>query len=522
MNEPTSDSRLLNERLFQMQQERDLYLALLGLNADTEPKSFLESVLALVVGAVGAKQGYLELFGPDGVDAAWHHATGFSGDEVERIRAVVSRGVIAEAVASGSIVMTPAAYLDPRFNARESVQRSRLDIVLCAPIGGDPPVGILYLQGHADPGGFSEAQAQCVEQLAKLLGDIAREHLRRQEARLPDPTLQYRERLRVSEFVGRSSALGELLQEIESAARLDATVLITGETGTGKSQVALAIHKNSKRESRPFVAVNCAAIPENLLESELFGATKGSHSTAVRDIEGRVAAARGGTLLLDEIGELPLAAQAKLLQFLQTKEYKPLGDSQLRKADVRIIAATNINLEEAVREKRFRDDLLYRLDVVPIRVPSLNERREDIPLMARHFCARAVETHNLASVELSPAALRAVSVADWRGNVRQLEHAIERAAIRAAGQTLRQIPVKELFRDSVDARKGATDGGSVLWAPGASHGTFQDETRRFQRELLQRALDAVDWNVAVTAKHLDLTRGHVYALIKDFALSRAR
>jgi Nif-specific regulatory protein len=520
MNEPPSADKLLRERVFQMQQERDLYIALLGLNAETEPKPFLESVLALVVGAVGAKRGYLELFGPDGEDAAWYHATGFSGDEVERIRAVVSRGVIAEAVATGSIVMTPAAYLDPRFNARESVQRSRLDIVLCAPIGADPPVGILYLQGHADPAGFSENQAQCVEQLAKLLEHIAREHLRRQEQRQPDQTLQYRERLRVSEFVGRSPALAELLQEIESAARLDATVLITGETGTGKSQVALAIHKNSKRESRPFIAVNCAAIPENLLESELFGATKGAHSTATRDLEGRVSAARGGTLLLDEIGELPLNAQAKLLQFLQTKEYNPLGGS-LRKADVRIIAATNIDLEEAVREKRFRDDLLYRLDVVPIRVPALNQRREDIPLLARYFCARAIENHNLASVELSPAALRAVSVADWRGNVRQLEHAIERAAIRAAGQNLRQIPVKELFRDSVDGRKAGSESGT-LWAPGASHGTFQDETRRFQKDLLQRALEAVDWNVTVTAKHLDLTRGHVYALIKDFGLTRAR
>lgn len=520
MNESPSDERLLRQRLFQVQQERDLYLALLGLNAETDPKAFLEAVLALVVGAVGAKQGYLELFGPDGADVAWHHATGFSGDEVERIRAVVSRGVIAEAVATGNIVLTPAAYLDPRFNARESVQRSRLDIVLCAPIGADPPIGVLYLQGHADPAGFSEPHAQCVEQLTKLIEPIASEHLRRQSEREPDPTLQYRKRLRVADFVGRSPALAELLQEIESAARLEATVLITGETGTGKSQVAAAIHKNSKRESRPFVVVNCAAIPENLLESELFGARKGAFSTAVRDIEGKVAAARGGTLLLDEIGELPPGAQAKLLQFLQTKEYYPLGESQPRKADVRILAATNLNLAEAVREKRFRDDLLYRLDVVSIRVPSLSERREDVPLLARHFCARAVEVHNLPNVELSPAALRAIAVADWRGNVRQLEHAIERAAIRAAGQNLRQIQVRELFRDSLEMRK--VDAGSALWAPGAAHATFQEETRRFQRELLQRALDAVDWNVAVAAKHLDLTRGHVYALIKEFGLSRAR
>jgi Nif-specific regulatory protein len=508
----------LRERLFQLQQERDLYLALLGLNAETEPKSFLEGVLGLVVGAVGAKQGYLELFDPAGNDAAWRHATGFSGDEVERIRALVSRGVIAHAVATGTVVLTPAAYLDPRFNARESVQRSRLDVVLCAPIGADPPVGVLYLQGYADPAGFNDQHSQCVEKLAQLLEPIARDHLERQGKRQRDATSPYRERLRSEELVGKSPALGQLMRDIEAVARLDVTVLITGETGTGKSQVARTIHNNSKRAGRPFVAVNCAAIPENLIASELFGARKGAFSSALRDIEGRVSAARGGTLLLDEIGELSLPAQAMLLQFLQTKEYAPLGESQMRKADVRILAATNVNLREAVREKRFREDLLFRLDVLTIRVPSLSERREDVPWLAHHFCAQAAETHGLSNLELSPQALRALAAAEWRGNVRELENAVTRAAIRAAGQELRQIPLQELFPDTVDPRRPDAVPGSAA----AALGTYQQETRRFQKELLQRALDSMDWKIAETAAALDLTRGHVYALIREFGLVRNR
>jgi Nif-specific regulatory protein len=434
---------------------------------------------------------------------------------------LVSRGVIAHAVATGTVVRTPAAFLDPRFRDRESVQRSKLDAVICAPIGADPPVGVLYLQGQVEPHTFGDEDAQQVEKFARLLAPIASDRFREESAPQADLTIPYRRRLKVHGLVGRSAALAEVFQEIELVARLNVSVLITGETGTGKSLVAQAIHKNSPRESGPFVALNCAAIPEDLLESELFGARKGAHSTATRDSEGKVTAANGGTLLLDEIGELPITAQAKLLQFLQTKEYFVLGDSQPKKADVRLIAATNVDLVEAVRERRFREDLLFRLNVVSIRMPSLSERRADLQLLAKYFCDKAIETHGLPRVELSPSALRSIEAAEWRGNVRQLAHAIEAAAIRSSGQGLTQLQPSHLFRSmSEPVSPSAEGGGSGRDAPEAAHGTFQEETRGFQRDLLARVLKTADWNVAAAAQRLDLTRGHVYTLIKAFGLTR--
>jgi Nif-specific regulatory protein len=506
--------------LTRVAQERDLYLGLLDLNAETDREAFLARALALIVGAVGARQGYLELFSSDGNEASWYHATGFSGDEVEHIRTLVSRGVIAHAVATGTVVRTQAAFLDPRFRDRESVQRSKVDAVLCAPIGRDPPVGVLYLQGQTEPHAFTDEEALRVENFARRLAPIAGLRFQEQTAPQSDPTASYRRRMKLQGLIGRSPALAELFQEIEPVARLNVGVLLTGENGTGKGVIAQIIHNNSPRANGPFMVVNCAAIPENLIESELFGARRGAFSSATRDIEGKVSAANGGTLLLDEIGDMPITSQQKLLGFLQTKEYSPLGEAQSRKADVRIIAATNVDLVEAVREKRFREDLLFRLNIVSIRVPSLAERRVDLPSLAIFFCEKAQKTHNLPRVELSPDALRSIAAAEWRGNVRQLEHAVEAATIRSAAQGLTQIQSSHLFRDGPEGSNGSeTTPGP---AQSSEHGTFQGETRKFQKQLLERALKSADWNVATAARHLDITRGHVYALIKAFGLARER
>ena len=256
------------------------------------------------------------------------------------------------------------------------------------------------------------------------------------------------------------------------------------------------------------MTLNCAALPEGLVESELFGALPGAHSTATRKIEGKVASANGGTLFLDEIGELSHGAQAKLLHLLQAKEYYPLGATKPERANVRVIAAANIDLEQAVAEGRFRQDLLYRLQVLPIRVPSLAERRRDVALLAAFFCAQACTHHGLPQLELSSNALHAAETAEWPGNVRQLEHAIEAAVIRAAGARVRQVERSHLFPES-----GATSEAE----PGT---TFQEATRRFQARFLQDALKANGWNVADTARSLDLTRSHVYNLIRAFGLER--
>ena len=493
--------------------ERDLYRRLLELGVQIEPKPFLEEALALVVEIAGAKQAYIELYGvPDDDAHVWSISHGFSGQEVETVRSRISRGIIAEALSTGQVVDTASALVDARFSDRKSVQAMKIEAVLCAPIGSDPPRGALYLQGRDASGPFGPEDRERARLFARHVAPLAAHLLLRHRTRsASDPTRPYRSSLRAEQVIGRSEALAALLREVSLIAALDVTVLLTGESGTGKSQIARVIHESGSRAGEPMVELNCAALPEPLVESELFGARAGGHSTATAPIAGKVAAAEGGTLLLDEIGELPLAAQAKLLQLLQTKQYYPLGANQPERADVRLIAATNSDLEAGIRSGRFREDLYYRLAVLPLRVPALAERRADIPELARHFCALACDSDGLPRLALSGAALRAVEAAEWPGNVRQLEHVIEGGAIRAAGLGASQIERQHLFPE-----RAASE------APEEDATTLQEATRRFQAELLRSRLEETGWNVSETARRLDVARSHVYKLISAFGIERDR
>ena len=497
----------------EIRRERDLYLRLLELGSQRELEPFLKEALALIVEVSGARQGYLELGDPtsDTEDPGWYIARGLSDEEVEGVRSHVSRGIIAETLSSGRIVDTPSAMSDPRFLSRESVRTGQIEAVLCVPVGADPPRGVLYLQGRDHGGPFTEQDRTRARLFAHHLAPLA-DHLilRRRTERTEDPTQPFREKLRMDGVIGQSPALAALLKEVSLLAPLEVNVLLTGESGTGKSRIARVIHDNSPRAQGPFVELNCAAIPDPLVESELFGAVSGGHSTATQEVPGKVSAAEGGTLLLDEVGELTAPAQAKLLQLLQSREYYRLGASQPSRADIRVIAATNSDLEGAVREGRFREDLFYRLHVLPVRVPSLAERRGDVAALARFFATRAGKRHRLAQTELSTGALHTIEAAEWPGNVRQLEHAIEAAAIRAAGGGEARIESRHVFPDRTHADAEEEARGR----------TFQEATREFQRELLARTLDETGWNVAATARQLDLARSHVYTLIGGFDLKR--
>jgi len=244
-----------------------------------------------------------------------------------------------------------------------------------------------------------------------------------------------------------------------------------------------------------------------LLESELFGAMPGSHSTAARRLRGKLDAADGGTLFLDEVGELSLSSQAKLLQFLQSKQYYALGSTELQYANVRVLAATNSQLREAVRDKRFREDLLYRLEVIPIRVPALAERKEDIADLVHFLCEKACAAHHLGSLCFSKSALRATELAEWPGNVRQLSHAVQAAAIRAAGEGALEILTEHVFPEA-----------SNELAPVAL--TLQSATRSFQHRFVLEALERSDWNIAEAAESLDIARSYLYALIRALGIKR--
>jgi Nif-specific regulatory protein len=257
------------------------------------------------------------------------------------------------------------------------------------------------------------------------------------------------------------------------------------------------------------VELNCAAIPESLLESELFGALPGAHSTAHKRIEGKIDAAEHGTLFLDEVAELTPATQAKLLQFLQSRQYYPLGSNRPLTADVRVFAATNADLRAAVQEKRFREDLLYRLEVLPLRVPALTERGQDIPELMDFFSTRACQTHRFARLKFSPSAIQAGLSAEWPGNVRQLAHAVEAAVIRAAGKASPSIEREHLF-----------PGPPLFNAERREAPTFQQATRQFQEQLLRETLRDTGWNVTQAAEKLDVARSHIYSLIRSFGLQK--
>jgi Nif-specific regulatory protein len=484
--------------------ERDLFLRLLELGARDDLRPFLEDALRLVVEVTSAEKGYLEVRAPRG-GPPFSMASGFSDEELVQARRAISTGIIAEALASGRTVSTASASEDPRFRAQQSVQAQRLQAVICAPIAG--ALGVVYLAGRAAPGPFPEEDRAHAELFAQHLAPLADRLLLREEGvAAADHTAELRGRLAVTAIAGQSRALAEVFRQVLVAAPVPVAVLITGESGTGKTAIARALHDSSPRARGPFVEVNCAAIPEGLFESEIFGAEKGAHSTATRRIEGKVDAARGGTLFLDEVGEIPLAVQSKLLTFLQSRRYYRLGGAAPLEADVRVVAATNADLPARCAERRFREDLYYRLNVLEVRVPPLRERPEDVGPIAEAIVRALGERHE-RPLPLSRAARAALAEGAWPGNVRQLENALQRGWAVALSEGAPVIEARHIFPDRAE--------------PEGGEATYEDALRRFQARFLREALTAHGWNVSETARAVDLSRSHLNDLIKAHGLARS-
>ena len=314
------------------------------------------------------------------------------------------------------------------------------------------------------------------------------------------------------EIVGRSYGIGALVDRIEKVASTPARVLITGENGTGKELVARAIHRGSPRTKKPFVEVNCAAIPSELIESELFGHMKGSFTGAVSDRAGKFEQADGGTLFLDEIGDMSTNAQAKVLRVLQDGVVTRIGGSKPVQVDVRVLAATNKNLEDEIKEGRFREDLFYRLNVVPITVPPLRERREDSPLLVVHFLQQFAARDGLPARGISEEAIKRLSELEWPGNVRELRNTVERLVILANAATIQASDVERLVGRRAAEPAGL---GSLLEC-----GTFEEFKQAAERAFLLGKLRAFDWNVSETARALDMPRSNLYKKIERYALTR--
>ena len=319
------------------------------------------------------------------------------------------------------------------------------------------------------------------------------------------------------EIVGSSKAIRQVIERLEKVAPTPARVLITGENGTGKELVARAIHALSPRAAGPFVEVNCAAIPSELIESELFGHVKGSFTGAFADRAGKFELADGGTLFLDEVGDMSLSAQAKVLRALQEGVISRVGSGKALTVDVRVIAATNKHIEQEIREGRFREDLLYRLNVVPIDVPPLRERRGDIPQLAAHFAAE-LRRDGLPPKEIEPAAVQRLVAHDWPGNIRELRNGVERLLILAPGATVTEADVQRLV-GTAEGRRGTADdgGGDATWLRAA---TFEEFKQAAERAFLLTKLQQHDWNVSETARTLQMPRSNLYKKIERYGLAR--
>lgn len=367
---------------------------------------------------------------------------------------------------------------------------------------GGAIIGTLLLLREVDQQSFSRKEIGFVERAAPVISPYL-QNIQDVEAFfspvLSDDTLV--SRYRNLGMIGRSDAFLKLLRSTESAARADVRVLLEGESGTGKELIARAIHKNGKRSVHRFVAVDCGAIPDTLMESELFGHTRGAFTGATKEREGLLQQADNGTLFLDEISNLPVAMQAKLLRFLQEGEFRPLGSAKLMTVDVRVIAATSTTLRDLVEKGEFRRDLFYRLNVYPIQIPNLSKRSDDVPMLANYFLNSFSKAQDKSLKQFHPAVLTKMQERQWQGNVRELENFIERL-VTLADQEVQSIRPDLMHESEQPALRD--NGRQPL-----STRSLKEQLAEYEKIILVQALDYTNWNQSEAARLLDLSESNI-------------
>jgi transcriptional regulator with GAF, ATPase, and Fis domain len=431
--------------------------------------------------------------------AAWDRARG------PAYPVKVSRTVVRRVVSETAGLLVSNLSADEKLRVANTLQNVRIQSLLCVPlVTSGKVVGVIYLDSQ-DPGGrFDGDHLQVMTAIAGL-ASLALQNVRHWE-RLQEENRTLRSEINLEHnMVGGSARMRELYEQIRRVAPTESTVLIQGESGTGKELVARAIHSNSQRSEGPFVAINCAAITQTLLESELFGHEKGAFTGATGQKKGKIEVATGGTLFLDEISELDIGLQAKLLRVLQEREVERVGGTRPCKVDVRLVAATNQDLAKAVQDGKFRRDLYYRLNVVALTSPPLRERREDLRALADHFIAKSSRRCRTRVKALSPEALSCLMNYDWPGNVRELENAIERAVVLGTAEVILPDDLPEAI---VESGSPAAPSGTKY------HGVIKDS----KKQLVLNAMQQAKGNYVDAARILGLHPNSLLRLIRNLGL----
>ncbi|MFA5167910.1 MAG: nif-specific transcriptional activator NifA [Candidatus Omnitrophota bacterium] len=479
---------------------------------------------------MGMHRGTLTLLDPDGENLTIEIAHGLDDQAKKKGRYKVGEGITGKVVEAGEPIAVPNIGEEPLFlnrtGARKDFRRNRIAFI-CVPIKIDQEtIGALSVDRLFEGNVSLDEDLRLLTIISSILAQtVANYRLREKEkVKLQFENVELKRELakkfHPANIIGKSKRMEEVYEAIDMVSQTRSTVLLRGETGTGKELVAHAIHYGSFRSKRPFVKVSCAALPETLLESELFGYEKGAFTGAVARKLGRFEMADGGTLFLDEIGDISASMQVKLLRALQEREFERVGGTQTIRVDVRVIAATNRDLEKAIQEKQFREDLYYRLNVVPILLPPLRERREDIPLLVEHFLKKASLENGKRVKCVSDGAMECLMSYSWPGNIRELANAIERAVIHCKSDTLEadlfpipgpkghpvtaQLKTHEL---SIDEGKGEDASGDL---PSA--------VERLEKKLIQEALRSNAKNQRKAAKALGVTERILGYKIKKYGL----
>ncbi len=489
------------------------------LDSSMDLRDSLGPVLKKLSERKGIVRGMITLLNRKTGEISIESAVGLSEVQKQKGRYRLGEGMIGKVVQSGNPVVLPRIADEPGFldktKARKNDDLKELSF-FCVPIKlGKEVIGTL----SADRPLMDESQLKDAVRLLSIIGSMISQAVRlRQQAQEERMKLleenirlqaELKDRYHPANIIGRSSSMQEVYQLIQQVSRSDASIIIRGESGTGKELVAQAIHYNSRRSGKPFIKVNCAALPETVMESELFGHEKGAFTGAVNSRKGRFELAHRGTLFLDEIGDLSPATQIKLLRVLQEREFERVGGTETIKVDVRIVTATNRNLEQLITENVFREDLFYRLSVFPIHLPPLRERKTDILLLADHFVEMYSGENHKNIRRISTPAIDMLMAYHWPGNVRELENCIERAVLMSNDDVIHGHHLPPTLQT-------AEASGTAM------KGTLSDEIERVEREMIMDALKSSRGNMALAARTLGLTERIMGLRVKRYEIDPKR